>query len=161
MFRTTKPPIPVRKPALGPSRSAPGKELANALEFASIPLERIIPPAEQAKTRALAAEVLRSHEPVELSAAAKNVMGKLAAQQPLRTLSKDFPKVLNRLADVWNRPREFYALADSFLVDDRGDRQGFPFAALQEISNLVEYFESHEAPRKAAVHDATQYHPKI
>jgi hypothetical protein len=46
-------------------------------------------------------------------------------------------------------------------VDDRGDRQGFPFAALKEIAALVEFFESHEAPRKAALHDATQFQPKI
>jgi hypothetical protein len=161
MFRTTKPPVPVRRSALGPSRLAPGRELENALEFASIPLDRIVPPADPVKPRALAAASLRTYKPEELSAAAKNILGKMTGEQSLRTLSQDFPRVLNRLADAWSRPRDFYALADSFLVDERGDRQGFPFAALQEISGLVEFFETHEAPRKTALHDATQFKPKI
>jgi hypothetical protein len=131
------------------------------LEFASIPLDRIVPPVQEKKPRAISAEALRTYQPVELSAAARNIIGKVAGQQSLRHLSEHFPRVLNRLAEAWTRPKEFYALADSFLVDDRGDRQGFPFAALQEISSLVEFFETHEEPRKSALHDATQFHRKI
>ena len=60
----------------------------------------------------------------------------------LDTLVLDFPHIVNRLSAVWRQPTECGRLFDDLLLDDRIDRQGFPLAAVLEISDLRSYYEA-------------------
>jgi len=37
-------------------------------------------------------------------------------------------------------PRRFLALMDDLLIDRRGNREGFPFESVLELTNLREYY---------------------
>ncbi len=58
----------------------------------------------------------------------------------LVALRGQFPRILNRIAHTWHDPRKFGALIASLLIDDRGQRQGFPFDVVNEITELREYY---------------------
>ena len=60
----------------------------------------------------------------------------------LVALRGQFPRVLNRIADAWHTPPAFAALIDSLMIDDRGQRQGFPFEVLNELTDLREFYFS-------------------
>ncbi len=61
-------------------------------------------------------------------------------------LRGQFPRVMNRIADAWNSPRTFSALIDSLILDSRGQRQGFPFEVMIEITELRDYYFSMVRP---------------
>jgi hypothetical protein len=42
-----------------------------------------------------------------------------------------FPRVLNQIARLWNRPARLDDYFDDLLIDRRGGRQGFPFAVAE------------------------------
>lgn len=82
------------------------------------------------------------------------LLDSLGPSLPLRTLRSDFPHVLNRLSAVWSNPRLFGQAMDALMVDDRGGRRGFPFAALNELTDLRIHYESHVQPREGRVDPA-------
>jgi len=51
-----------------------------------------------------------------------------------------FPHVLERIAAEWEVPRRFLQLMDELLIDQRGNRAGFPFDCILELTNLREYY---------------------
>lgn len=55
----------------------------------------------------------------------------------ISVLEARFPHVAARLVAQWGA-RELNAYLQGLLMDERGDRQGFPFDALQEIQFLQE-----------------------
>jgi hypothetical protein len=52
------------------------------------------------------------------------------------TALRDFPHVLNKLAELWSDDEACGTYLESLLLDDRGGRQGFPPAALSELIAL-------------------------
>lgn len=69
----------------------------------------------------------------------------------LVTLRGEFPRVLNKLAHVWDDPAEFLPTMESLLLDDRVARQGFPFDALKELTEIRDYYTSQVARLPGAV----------
>lgn len=66
-----------------------------------------------------------------------------AAQQqvyPLHLLAT-FPRIAGRIADLWGH-REIEAYFQDLMIDDRGNRQGFPPEVLMEILALRTYHRS-------------------
>lgn len=59
--------------------------------------------------------------------------------RPERTMAR-FPHVINQLAAAWGRPRAFDTLMDDLLLAE-GQRQGFPFDVVMELSDLRELHE--------------------
>lgn len=51
-----------------------------------------------------------------------------------------FPHVLNRIAAEWEAPMRFLQLMEELLIDQRGQREGFPFETVLELTNLREYY---------------------
>jgi len=69
----------------------------------------------------------------------------LEAMELMRTLTPEiypnatiarFPRIINQLALCWKHPDECRKFFDDLLNDERGDRQGFPFEIVVELTNL-------------------------
>lgn len=97
------------------------------------------PRAESTPARA------RTPEDQRLDATAVRLLEALPPQLRLVTLRGQYPRLLNRIAAAWHDPQAFEATIDSLVIDQRGGRQGFPFAVLRELAELREY---HQAGRR-------------
>jgi hypothetical protein len=51
-------------------------------------------------------------------------------------LTANFPRIANRIAEMWKRPLYCEKYLDDLVLDARGGRQGFPPAVASEIANL-------------------------
>jgi hypothetical protein len=71
-----------------------------------------------------------------LSDGAKALMNALPAGVPVTALALDFPHVLNRIATLWSDADALEAYMWELLLDDRADREGFPFAVEDELNAL-------------------------
>lgn len=58
-----------------------------------------------------------------------------------RALAKLFPRIANILADDWSRPAAFETRLRNYMLDERGNRQGFPFEVVVELSQLQNHFD--------------------
>jgi hypothetical protein len=65
-----------------------------------------------------------------------------ALPKPMRPLHtcRDFPHIMNLIASSWHEPKLFVKTLDELLMDDRGDRQGFPFQIIVELTELREHY---------------------
>jgi hypothetical protein len=57
--------------------------------------------------------------------------------------------VLNRIAEVWNKPEQADRCFDELLLHSRGVRQGFPQAVIGEIASLRHYHLTRMFPKRA------------
>lgn len=53
-------------------------------------------------------------------------------------LAKHYPRIINTLAEVWEKSDEGRAYLDGLLLDERGDRMGFSMTVLRELIALKE-----------------------
>jgi hypothetical protein len=60
-----------------------------------------------------------------------------------RELAVQFPHVVNRIAVLWHDDRATLENLRSLMVDDRGDRRGFPMEVAAEIASLHDWREQH------------------
>ncbi len=79
----------------------------------------------------------RPQEP--LSAAATRLCEQVRGSAPLNHVARDFPHVVNRIADAWHDTQSFRTLVDSLLISERLDREGFPIPVVMELAALMEY----------------------
>ena len=91
---------------------------------------------------ALPAPVVLGHGPdcEPLGIQAQRLFASLPYAYRLSITRQRFPHVLNRIAAEWEVPRRFLELMDELLIDRRGNRQGFPFESVLELTNLREYY---------------------
>ncbi len=103
-------------------------------------------PLESAPTR------IRGQRGRQLCGGSIRLLETLPPTLRLVALRGQFPRVLNGIADTWHSPESFAALIDSLLIDQRGQRQGFPFEVMTELTELREYYFSmvHPEARHAA-----------
>lgn len=71
--------------------------------------------------------------------------------QPIN-LTRTFPRMANRLCELWRRPTQCEAYLADLLFDRRGDRKGLPLAVLSELTALNSYYAT-LYPRKGSVWD--------
>lgn len=57
-------------------------------------------------------------------------------------LAIKFPRIANRLADIWKRPLHCERYLDDLMIDRRGGRQGFPSDVAADIARLKAHFLS-------------------
>lgn len=57
-------------------------------------------------------------------------------------LARSYPRIVNKLAQTWDIPGEGTKYLDGLLLDDRGDRQGFPMSVLRELIALREFYNT-------------------
>lgn len=100
------------------------------------------PQVTSADTRPLAAWTMidRSASAEPLDVRAQRLFASLPYAFRLSATRRDFPHVLNRLAAEWDVPARFLRLMDELLMDQRGDRRGFPFETVLELTNLRDYY---------------------
>jgi hypothetical protein len=55
-------------------------------------------------------------------------------------LLRTFPRIANVLARVWNDAAECQAYFDDLMVDQRGNRSGFPPEVLENLLTLRDYY---------------------
>jgi hypothetical protein len=60
----------------------------------------------------------------------------LQMAQQVRYLAIEFPHVLNRLAELWERPQASEDYFSELLLPDRSGRKGFNLQAMQEVVAL-------------------------
>ena len=53
-----------------------------------------------------------------------------------QSLSRQFPRITNALAEVWNEPEQCQAAFDRLLRDERKGRKGFPPVVHDELIAL-------------------------
>jgi hypothetical protein len=75
----------------------------------------------------------------DLTGEALRLLVTLEGQVSLTALWNQFPRVLNKIAEVWRRPVEADRLFEDLLFDRRGGRQGFPLTVISELTQLREY----------------------
>src|SRR5690606_18439319 len=80
----------------------------------------------------------RVREPLDESG--KALLDQLAGKVSLRETARACPHVVNRLAPHGYRPAQMVKGIDDLLIDDRPDRQGFPFAVFTELSELRAFY---------------------
>ena len=65
-------------------------------------------------------------------------------------LARRFPRIANSIAELWGRMLRCEEYLDSMLIDQRGDRKGFPPAVAMELAALRAYYaELHPSPQSA------------
>ena len=75
----------------------------------------------------------------ELSGAALRLLVSLDTRVHLSVVPAQFPRVLNKIAEVWDQPVEADRVFNELLLDGRGGRQGFPALVIDEISRIRAY----------------------
>lgn len=55
-------------------------------------------------------------------------------------LALQFPRIANRLAEIWKRPLQCERYLDDLMLDRRGGRQGFPNDVAADIAKLKLHF---------------------
>ena len=64
-------------------------------------------------------------------------------------LAQRFPRIANSIAELWPRVGRCEQYLDSLLVDQRGDRKGFPMAIALEIASLRSYYTELHPPAQS------------
>jgi len=70
--------------------------------------------------------------------------------RPMR-LGQQFPRIANKLAILWEEPAVCRKFLANFMLDDRGDRGGFPPDVLMELSALEAYIDIGVVPARSTL----------
>ena len=74
-----------------------------------------------------------------LSADAQALLRRLPPELPMTVTARDFPHVMNRIAIVFGNVAALEQVMWKLLIDDRSDREGFPFQVANELADLRVY----------------------
>lgn len=69
-------------------------------------------------------------------------------------LAKKYPRIANELSQLWNFRAKFKAKIFSYMIDDRGGRQGFPPDVLLDLTNLKTHYDNIGA--KGGLHEESK-----
>lgn len=83
-----------------------------------------------------------------LSASATRLLASLPSKVKLTATVEQYPHVLNRIADLWTRPHDLERAFNDLLMDDRVDRQGFPFDVVLELTGLRDFHTRFLRPKR-------------
>ena len=89
-----------------------------------------------------------AHRSSELSSEALRLLDMMPKKLQLRLLPAQFPRVLNQVAALWNRPTAAASCLQELMLDTRGTRAGFPPEVLSELLALRNYNASRIVPQK-------------
>ena len=80
--------------------------------------------------------------------------------RPLKTAAR-FPHIADALAANWQAPDACRAYFDRLLLDQRGNRQGFPKPIAAELAALKDHYESVVHPTRQTVWDEIRGHARL
>lgn len=81
-----------------------------------------------------------AHLNQELSLKAFKWLAAQPAHVRPHALARHYPRIVNRLAEIWQRPLQCESFLDELMMDKRGSRNGFPRDVAREIAALKTYF---------------------
>jgi len=85
----------------------------------------------------------RRPAPVEpLGEATRQWLATLAVDVRPWALARQFPRIANKLCELWKRPAQCDVYLKKLIIDDRGTRKGFPPEVAKELSVLAEHYAS-------------------
>jgi hypothetical protein len=127
-------PIPFEKVSIEEARAALKKETAPAMQTNWRPARETLTPSNSVLTD----EVLKwlVHLPKDI--------------RP-HSVAKQYPHIANRIVEAWAYPPKCEKFLDQLLLDQRGDRQGFPIEVAQELMTLKTYFHTHVSPQRVGI----------
>jgi hypothetical protein len=103
---------------------------------------------EQAKAKAK-----RGAPRAELDQRSKQILAALPTEMRPSNIVSMFPHIMNLISKSWHDPKEFVKTLDELLIDDRGNRVGFPFAVIVELTDLREHYFSTVRPEARKLWD--------
>ncbi|HEY8102555.1 MAG TPA: hypothetical protein VIF82_17585 [Burkholderiaceae bacterium] len=59
-----------------------------------------------------------------------------------RALAIQYPRIFNKIAELWASPQQCEKYLDELLMDERGTRQGFPQDVATELAVLKTHFNA-------------------
>ena len=74
-----------------------------------------------------------------LTEATRRFLESLPAGVSMARSARDFPHVVNKLADAWSNYWALETLMDRLLIDERAHREGFPPPVIMELDALRHY----------------------
>jgi hypothetical protein len=83
----------------------------------------------------------------------KTILESLPASVRPTSICENFPHIMNLISGSWHEPKAFVKTLDELLIDDRGNRVGFPFAVIVELTDLREYYFSTVRPESRTLWD--------
>ena len=94
----------------------------------------------------------------KLTAAAEGWMANLPDDVRPTVVSEKYPRIVNRMAQLWKHPDEFMEYVGELLVDQRGGRAGFPMSVALELATIKDHYEMvvHPELTKAYLWDPRQ-----
>jgi hypothetical protein len=98
---------------------------------------RPAPPNKWERSRSMPGESASSSD---LTPLAFKWLAALPREARPNSLARQFPRIANRLAEIWKRPLQCERYIDDLMIDLRGGRQGFPPAVAAEIAALKVHF---------------------
>ena len=164
-------PAPTPLPPVGRRASGPGAATLHGqnradlgagggITFEPVPIDKLL---QAEKLKALEAELQRTAHTThsfsrralvdnlqKLSPAATQLLAVLPASLTVQHLVERYPRILNQLADDWKDPQRFRATMDSYFIDSRGGRQGFPLPVVHELMALRDFYNAEIHPDRAA-----------
>jgi hypothetical protein len=103
-------------------------------------------------SRSEAADISSAATPAEqlcpLSGDALRLMSRLQDKVSMDKLADQYPRILNRIAILWDKPLLADRYFEELLLDNRGSRQGFTLAVLSEINLLRDYYVTVAYPKR-------------
>ena len=84
----------------------------------------------------------RAAPPEVLTEAAAAWLASLSDEVCPRELARQFPRIANKLCELWKRPAQCDVYIKQLMMNDRGVRKGFPDVVGREISVLANHYAS-------------------
>ena len=83
---------------------------------------------------------------IELDAAARAWLASI--EEPLRPkqLAAAYPRIVNRIADLWGMPRRMNRYFEQLLTNTRGERVGFSLEIISELTALKDHYQTKVFP---------------
>jgi hypothetical protein len=93
---------------------------------------------------------------VELDAAARAWLAALEENLRPQQLAAAYPRIVNRIADLWGIPRRMNRYFEQLLTDTRGDRVGFSLDIISELTALKDHYQTKVFPVPRDAWDAAE-----
>ena len=111
-------------------RIAPGSPESGAKTIPPLPRKRVFGYAH----------LRRANPPGEIALSTRKWVGRLPLHVRPISLIAQYPRIVNRVAEVWDNPAAFGELATDLLYDFRGGRAGFSPEIVRELRVLREHY---------------------
>jgi hypothetical protein len=82
----------------------------------------------------------------KLSDAAQKWLAALPDEIKPKNLAEQYPRICNHFARVWRQHEEVDSYFNELVQDSRGDRKGFAFSVMTDISTLRDYYDTKVHP---------------